>query len=415
MKVLLSIAAFTLVANFTFADTTMCKKFYTDAQSARSSKSNSAQFSAETLQRLSAFVKTISAPAEVSNFPPGILSSIESLRTSEMPYEVVKHSIIEKLREIQIGVNEEKLAEQLLSFENQNQSARNIITQAVHDKSSTPAAASSKLSRAVEAEIEELRLTDLPFQVIFSQIREKLERAGINDAKAITTELLQYANLSKPVREVIEAASSAKSNVVALPRTEDIANLVLQTKRFEIRAIGQDKLQEAMQAWGDPKTATMSGDHISQQLGADLLRMGRTKLAEVKDKQRPFINFGIYKDGKLVGMSQVASGQEDTIYNHNIGNYNEKWVSISYHLASSAWGQGVATEVATRLVKFAFETLNVTGIHAEVISTNTSSENVLKKVGFENFQNYPGQPHGTKHFYMNRAHFEGSIQKASGL
>ena len=415
MKVLLSIAAFTLVANFTFADTTMCKKFYTDTQAARSSKSNSAKFSAETLQRLQAFVKTITGPVDVSNIPPTKLSLIESLRTPEVPYEVAKHSIIEKLREIQIGVNEEKLAELLLAFENRDQSALNIIAQAVHDKSSTPALASPKLSRATESEVEELRESSLPFQVIFVRIREKLESAGINNAKAITTELLQYENLSKSVREVIDASYSTKSNVINLPRTEDIANLVLQTKRFEIRAIGADKLREAMRAWGDPKTATMSGDHISQQVGADLLRMGRTKLAEVKDKHRPFINFGIYMDGKLVGMSQVAAGQEDTIFRHNIGNYNEKWVSISYHLASSAWGQGIATEAVTRLVKFAFETLNVTGIHAEVISTNTSSENVLKKVGFENFQNYPGQPHGTKHFYMNRLHFEGSIQKASGL
>lgn len=195
---------------------------------------------------------------------------------------------------------------------------------------------------------------------------------------------------------------SRATNVVPL-RSENLPNLVLQTHRLEIRALDLSKVEEAATAWTDPKTMEMSGDYLDKMTVMQLLSRGKTKLAEVKDRHGQFINFGIYKDGELVGMSQVGSGQEGSIYASGVGQRDQKWVSISYHLKQSAWGQGIATEAASRLVQFAFETLNAYGIHAEAIASNTGSQSVIRKLGFKdlNFQDA-----GHAHFYMDRAIYE---------
>jgi ribosomal-protein-alanine N-acetyltransferase len=47
------------------------------------------------------------------------------------------------------------------------------------------------------------------------------------------------------------------------------------------------------------------------------------------------------------------------------------------------WGKGVATEVATTLVRYAFEHLNIFSISAEVEEGNVAMMKVLEKVGFK--------------------------------
>jgi [ribosomal protein S5]-alanine N-acetyltransferase len=55
--------------------------------------------------------------------------------------------------------------------------------------------------------------------------------------------------------------------------------------------------------------------------------------------------------------------------------------SIGYTLAQANWGQGYATEVATGLLHFGFETLGLHRIHAIVEPENVASRRVLEKVG----------------------------------
>jgi RimJ/RimL family protein N-acetyltransferase len=274
-----------------------------------------------------------------------------------------------------------------------------------------------QLSDVLIAEIESLRISEIPYQAAEVQITEKLTAGGVQNANAVAIAILDYKNQGKTAREIIEASAPRNKNIVRLPRTEDLSNLVLQTERLEIRAMGPNKIQEALTAWGNPETAQMSGDYIDHRTATTLLKMGQTKLDEAKNSQHPFINFGIYLDGTLIGMSQVAAGQEETIYSAGKGNYREKWASISYHLNPSAWGKGFASEAAARLVRFAFETLEVTGLHAEATNSNVGSQAVLRKTGFIEFANFPGLPHGTIHFYLNRTMFEAKyypIQNAAG-
>jgi ribosomal-protein-alanine N-acetyltransferase len=57
-------------------------------------------------------------------------------------------------------------------------------------------------------------------------------------------------------------------------------------------------------------------------------------------------------------------------------------VELIYALARAAWGRGLATEVAARLVAHAFEALRVERLTALVFPENPASVRVLEKVGF---------------------------------
>ena len=59
----------------------------------------------------------------------------------------------------------------------------------------------------------------------------------------------------------------------------------------------------------------------------------------------------------------------------------DREIEIGYHLKKSAWGQGYATEAASRLIRFAFEESPLDEIVAVIDPENTASAHVLQKCG----------------------------------
>jgi len=56
--------------------------------------------------------------------------------------------------------------------------------------------------------------------------------------------------------------------------------------------------------------------------------------------------------------------------------------SLTYCLDDAAWGQGYATEAVQALLRWAFETLDLNRVQAEVDTRNAASGRVLEKLGF---------------------------------
>jgi RimJ/RimL family protein N-acetyltransferase len=56
-------------------------------------------------------------------------------------------------------------------------------------------------------------------------------------------------------------------------------------------------------------------------------------------------------------------------------------VELGYTLARAAWGRGYATELGQALVEYAFETLGVPRVTAQVEPANEASRRVLEKLG----------------------------------
>lgn len=56
---------------------------------------------------------------------------------------------------------------------------------------------------------------------------------------------------------------------------------------------------------------------------------------------------------------------------------------LGYAITRAEWGQGFATEVARRMVAFAFEECGLTRLQASAIQGNAASIKVLRRVGFQ--------------------------------
>jgi RimJ/RimL family protein N-acetyltransferase len=63
-------------------------------------------------------------------------------------------------------------------------------------------------------------------------------------------------------------------------------------------------------------------------------------------------------------------------------------VQIGYRLRKDAWGRGVATEAAARLLDHAFQTLGLPALAASVHPDNLGSQRVLAKLGLSDVGTY---------------------------
>ena len=63
-------------------------------------------------------------------------------------------------------------------------------------------------------------------------------------------------------------------------------------------------------------------------------------------------------------------------------NHDHRRASLGYCLAAPAWGHGYATEAARALLTWAFATLDLNRVQAEVDTRNPASGRVLEKLGF---------------------------------
>ncbi|HYH33665.1 MAG TPA: GNAT family N-acetyltransferase, partial [Nocardioides sp.] len=63
-------------------------------------------------------------------------------------------------------------------------------------------------------------------------------------------------------------------------------------------------------------------------------------------------------------------------------NPDHRSASLGYCLDDAAWGQGYATEAARAVLQWAFDTLDLNRVQAEVDTRNAPSARVLAKLGF---------------------------------
>ncbi len=78
-------------------------------------------------------------------------------------------------------------------------------------------------------------------------------------------------------------------------------------------------------------------------------------------------------------------------------------VEVGYALTREAWGRGIATEAASRLLRFGFECTDLEEIVAVIDPDNERSENVLKKIGLETTGERRAYASDCRGFKMTRA------------
>jgi [ribosomal protein S5]-alanine N-acetyltransferase len=82
--------------------------------------------------------------------------------------------------------------------------------------------------------------------------------------------------------------------------------------------------------------------------------------------------FAIDVDGFAVGAIGLRPG--DDIHRHS--------AEIGYWLGEEYWNRGIITEAVIAMTEYAFKTIKMTRIHAEVFLWNTASMRVLEKAGY---------------------------------
>lgn len=83
--------------------------------------------------------------------------------------------------------------------------------------------------------------------------------------------------------------------------------------------------------------------------------------------------FAIVSNDEVVG--SIGIYPESDIYRKN--------AAIAYWVAEPFWGRGVATDAIKLMVRYAFETFDLTRVYAKPFSRNRASQRVLEKAGFK--------------------------------
>jgi RimJ/RimL family protein N-acetyltransferase len=93
---------------------------------------------------------------------------------------------------------------------------------------------------------------------------------------------------------------------------------------------------------------------------------------ETLRNQNPQTHFAIASTEELIGVIGVS--QQSDVYRVS--------AEIGYWLGEPFWGQGIATRAVRGVTGWAFATLGVERVYADVFETNPASRRVLEKAGY---------------------------------
>lgn len=94
---------------------------------------------------------------------------------------------------------------------------------------------------------------------------------------------------------------------------------------------------------------------------------------ELCSKEDPPVSFGIEYNGDLAGVAGLVLQYD--IY--------RKSAEIGYWIGEPYWNKGIATHAVKLIIAYAFDTLKLLKLYCGVFDTNTASQKVVEKCGFE--------------------------------
>lgn len=143
----------------------------------------------------------------------------------------------------------------------------------------------------------------------------------------------------------------------------------------------EDDLRLAKALWGNPRvTALIGGPFNPMQVLNRLAKECKNKTVE-GFQYWPMYSASTGKDHQqtFIGVCGLQRYTGETAQSHNLTNV----VEMGFHLLPTFWRQGYATEAATAVLNFAFDTLQVQAVYAGHHPSNVASSGALLKLGFE--------------------------------
>ena len=158
--------------------------------------------------------------------------------------------------------------------------------------------------------------------------------------------------------------------------------LELHTERLRFTPYVADDLDLALEMWTDPEVVKyicdpMTEAEIHQEMPNSIKRGGNGGIGIWCIADR--------RTGEKLGdayLLPLPIDADDTDFSLVVmGQMPDAEIEIGYFLKRSAWGQGYATEVCKRLLRFAFQELPLNEVVASIDEDNVASKKVLKKSG----------------------------------
>ncbi len=145
--------------------------------------------------------------------------------------------------------------------------------------------------------------------------------------------------------------------------------MIIETGRLMIRKITWHDLDDLYRICGDPELMKYVGD------GHPLSREQTQKWIEVTLNNYASKGFGMY--GVIYKETGAFIGYCGLVFSTDVNDHE-----LIYALSKAVWGRGLATEIATGLVEFAFSSLDMKHLYASIDPENSASERILLRTGF---------------------------------
>ena len=145
---------------------------------------------------------------------------------------------------------------------------------------------------------------------------------------------------------------------------------VLETQRFLLRAVTLDDAADTFRIMSDPRVKRYFGSLPMTSLEEAVQRVHRIQTAF---QEHSGIRWAIADraNGQLIG----SAGFWRLIKPHFRA-------EVGYELAPEWWGQGVMTEALSAVLDFAFASMGLHSVEAQIHPDNSGSRRVLEKLGF---------------------------------
>lgn len=141
--------------------------------------------------------------------------------------------------------------------------------------------------------------------------------------------------------------------------------MILATGRLTLRPVEAGDVEALHEHWGHPlvRSNLFDNEPVLPDLAVRLVEDSRRDFAE-----RGYGLWALVPDSAVAGVCGLrgTSGGE---------------VELLYSLSPDRWGQGLVTEAATAILEYAFGTLSLPRVVAEVDEGNTASARVALRLG----------------------------------
>ena len=149
--------------------------------------------------------------------------------------------------------------------------------------------------------------------------------------------------------------------------------VTLNTRRLCLRPLSINDVDLLWPDISDPEISRYMAweAHLEKSQTLDFLR------AEVARREAgKGVTWGIFKDGEFCGIASLIA----LIWAYRSLTYNK--AELAYWLGRRYWRQGIMTEAIYQIMQFGFQELGLHKICVSHFSPNSSSEKIIKRLGF---------------------------------